>query len=179
MGLIGPLLAVEVPLGIAPGTVSTVVLPVLAPEALQRRPCLDQGAVHREVFARQQSLHARLRQHRRQELRRDLAFKQPVAVLGEGRMVPNRVVHPEADEPAEQQVERQTLHQLALGTDPIERLEQHRPKQLLRRNRRPPEVRIEGRECPRQIAQRGVRNPSDRPQRMVTADPRLQVHIAE
>jgi hypothetical protein len=64
-----------------------------------------------------------LRQDCGQEPAGDSAFQQPVPVLREGRMIPGRVVDPEPDEPAEQQIELQTLHQLPLGPDRIERLQ--------------------------------------------------------
>ena len=50
-------------------------------------------------------------------------------------MIPRRVIHAETDEPAEQEIELHPLHQLALGADPVERLEQHRAQQPLRRDR--------------------------------------------
>ena len=50
-------------------------------------------------------------------------------------MVPGRLVRREPDEPAEQEVELEPLHQLALRADRVERLQQHRPQQHLRRDR--------------------------------------------
>ena len=44
------------------------------------------------------------------------------------RVVPGRIVHPDPDEPAEQQVVFQPLHQLPLRADRVERLQQHRPQ---------------------------------------------------
>jgi hypothetical protein len=90
---------------------------VLRPEALHRRPRLDQCAVDREVIARQKPLHARLRQNRRQELRRNVAAKQPVAVGREARMIPCRIVDPDPDEPAEQEIVFEPLHQLTFRAD--------------------------------------------------------------
>jgi hypothetical protein len=94
-------------------------------------------------------------------------------------MVPDRIIHPEPHEPAEQKVELHPLHQLALRAHPIEGLQQHRPQQFLRRNRRPPEVRIEPGKVAGHIAQCRVRDLPDRPQRMVPADPRLKIDVAE
>src|SRR6266850_829523 len=147
----------EVALAVAARTLTVVVASVLPAEALDRSPRLDQRAVDREVVARQQPLHLRLSQNRDQELGGDLSLQQPVTVLGEGRMVPDRIINAKPDKPAEQKVKLQSLHQLAFRADAIERLQQHRPKQLLRRNRGPPEVRVKCRECSRQIAQRRVR----------------------
>jgi hypothetical protein len=52
-------------------------------------------------------------QHTGQELQGDITLQQPVAVLGEARRIPYRVVHPETDAPAEQQVGLDPLDQLA------------------------------------------------------------------
>ena len=66
MGLVRPLLAAEVPLTVAPAVGRTAAA-ILAPEALHRRPRLQQRAVHREVLAAQQPLHPWQGQQRRQE----------------------------------------------------------------------------------------------------------------
>jgi hypothetical protein len=148
-------------------------------EALHRRPSFDQRAVDRKMVRAQKPLHARLRQDRAQELRGDIALKQPVAVLGEHRMVPRRIVDAEADEPAEQQIELQSLHQLPLRTDRIERLQQHRSQRFLRRDRRPPNRRIKRRKIARQRRQRFVHNRADRAQRMALANPSFKIDITE
>ena len=73
----------------------------------------------------------------------DIACQQPLAVLGEHRHVPHRRVHRQADEPAEQHVVGQLLHQLPLGADAVEGLQQQRPQQLLRRDRGPADHRVQ------------------------------------
>jgi hypothetical protein len=137
--LIRALLLMEAALSIAARAVPVVVAPILPAEALDRRPRLEQGPAHREVIAGHEPLHLGLRQHRRQELRRDRAFQEPIPVLGECRVIPDRIVDPEPKEPAEQQVELHPLHQLALGPHPVEGLQQHRPQQLFRGDRGPAE----------------------------------------
>ena len=67
-------------------------------DALHRRPGLDPHTVHREVIARQKPLHLGSGQHPGQELRGDVAFQQPIAVLGKCRVVPLRVVDADSDE---------------------------------------------------------------------------------
>ncbi len=94
-------------------------------------------------------------------------------------MVPNRIVHPEPNEPAEQKIELHPFHQMPFRANPIKRLEEHRPKQLLGGDRGATEVRIEFAELPRKVAQRCIRQVADYPQRMVDANPGLQVHITE
>jgi hypothetical protein len=94
-------------------------------------------------------------------------------------MVPDGIIHAKTDKPAEQKVELQSLHQLALGANAVKRLQHHRPKQLLRRNRWPAKVRIKRSKCSRQIVQRRVRYLPDRSQRMVAANPGFQIHVTE
>ena len=95
------------------------------------------------MLVRQQRLDLGLRQHRTQEFGGDLAVEQPIAVLGEHGHVPDQVVDAKPDESAEQEVVVQLLHQLPLGADRVERLQQERPQELLRRDRGSPVQRVE------------------------------------
>jgi hypothetical protein len=131
------------------------------------------------VLAGQERLHLRLRQHPGQKLHRHIAFQQPIAVLGKGRRIPHRIVDAQADEPAKQKVELDPLHQLPLRTDRIERLQQQRPQQPLRRDRLAAMGRIQSVELTREPGQRRVDNAADHPQRMIRTHPLLQVHVAE
>ena len=79
-------------------------------DALHRCPGPDERAVDREVIGGQERLHLSLRQNCTQELRSDVAFRQSVAVFGEGRVVPRLIVDADADEPAEQEIVFQPLH---------------------------------------------------------------------
>lgn len=67
-----------------------------------------------------------------------ILVEQAVAVLAEGRVVPYRLIHREADEPTKQQVEIDLLNQLPRGTDGVDHLEQRRAQQPLRCYRGPP-----------------------------------------
>src|SRR5665213_2627079 len=96
---------------------------------------------HLGVF--EKPLHPALRQHSRQELRRDIAIEQPVTVLGERRRVPNHLVDAKTDEPTEQQVVFDPLDQLTLRPDRVKRLKQQRPNKPLRRNRLPTDGRVQ------------------------------------
>ena len=58
---------------------------VVGAKALLRGPGFQQGAVDREVLVRQQFLFADLLHHGTEERLRDVAFQQPVAILGERR----------------------------------------------------------------------------------------------
>ena len=77
-----------------------------------------------------------------QELPRDVRRKQPIAVLREYRRHPYRLVNAKSDEPAVQQVVIELFHQLPLRPDRIECLQQKRPQQPLRCDRRPSAVRV-------------------------------------
>src|SRR5512132_1841498 len=152
---------------------------VLRSKALHAGPRLDQRTVDREVLVGQQALNARIVEDGAEELARDLPAQQPVTVLGEHRHVPHRIVDAETDEPAEQQTVVQLLHQLPLRADGLKRLQQQRPQQLLRRDRRPADRRINRLEIAVQPGERCINHRPDRPQRMGTPHPRLQIDIAE
>jgi sulfur carrier protein ThiS len=76
------------------------------------------------VIVRQETLHAWVAQHGFEELRGHVRIEQTVAVLGEGRVIPHGIVDSKPDEPAEQQIVADLLHQLPLGTHRVERLQQ-------------------------------------------------------
>jgi hypothetical protein len=95
---------------------------------------LNQRAIDGEVIVAHEALG--LLVHRREKPLRHLALQQPVAVLRKHGVVPHRVVHAQADEPAKQQVVVDLLDQLALRTDRVKRLQQQRPQHVLGRDRR-------------------------------------------
>jgi hypothetical protein len=105
--------------------------------------------------------------------------KRPVAVLGKCRMIPRRIVDADPDEPAKQQIELQPLHQLSLRADRIERLQEHRSHQLLRRDRRPSHPRIQRRKVAGERRQSVVHNHADYPQRMILINPSFKVDVAK
>ena len=181
MRLVAPLLTAEVDLGIAPAArrrfVTIASIPRL--EALQAGPGFHQRAVDREVLRRQQPLDLGLGQDGRQELGGNLAFEQTVAVLREHRVIPRRIIDPKPDEPAEQQVELQPLHQLTFRADRIEGLQQRGAQQLFRWNRRSAQRRIERCKITAQLRQRVIGNLADRPQRMVLRHPHLQIDVGK
>jgi hypothetical protein len=79
-----------------------------------------------------------------------------------------------------QKVELHPLHQLPFRSDAVKRLQQHRPKQPLRRNRRPAKPgRIQCRQLSRQIDQGRVGDLPDDPQRMIRPNLRLKINLAE
>ncbi len=142
-------------------------------------PGLEQRAIHREVFVRQQPLRLRVQEDGLKEHRGDVAREQPIAVLTERCRRPDRIVDPQPDKPPKQQVVIQLLHQLPLAANRIQRLQQQGPQQLLRRHRRPAELDIQRAKLGREPLERTIGDVPDGPQRMVRRDPVLQRHIAE
>ena len=140
---------------------------VLWIKALQARPGFNQRPVDGEVFHRQEVPLPRLGQHAREEGLRDIAIQQALPVLRERRRVPDRLVHVQPDEPAEQQVVIQLLHQLPLTAHREEHLQQQGPQQFLRRDRGAANLRIEFGERGRQLMQHRVHHAPDHAQRMV------------
>jgi hypothetical protein len=113
------------------------------------------------------------------EARGDLAHQQPVAVLGEGCGVPDRIVHAEADKTAKHQVEVDTLDQLQLRANREERLQQQDAQPTLGRNGIPPRRRVKARRTPPTFGSLPRDNAANHAKRMVRADPTLQGHVAE
>jgi hypothetical protein len=109
----------------------------------------------------------------------DVAGKQPVAVLAERARVPHGRVHGQAHEPAEQQVVVELLHQLRLGADRIERLQQERPQQPLGWNRRPPAIGVDLGELAIERCQHIIDDAPDHPQRMLRRNTVLEINIRE
>ena len=103
VSIVAPPLAMEVPAAVAAAG-WRLVGAVLRAEALDRCSGLDQGAVDREVLATQELSDPRVVEDRRQELGRDLALEQPVAVGRERGRMPDRIADPEPHEPAEQKI---------------------------------------------------------------------------
>jgi len=93
-------------------------------------------------------------------------------------MVPYRLVDAQTDEPAEQQVELNPLHQLARPANAVERLQRHRPQQLAPAGSKAGQPgRIKLREIPVQRRQRRAGYRPDLPQRMTRTYPRLHIDL--
>jgi hypothetical protein len=109
----------------------------------------------------------------------NVAIEQPITVLAERRGIPNRIVNRQAGKPAEQQIEIELFHQLAFRSHRIEGLQQKRPQQPLRRDRRSPIARVKVIEYRRQLRQRRLHKSPNLSQRMIHRNALLQAHIAE
>jgi hypothetical protein len=132
--LVAPPLAAEVPRAVPPRP-GWLIAAILGSEALHAGPGFDQRAINREVLTRKQPLHLWGDQDSAQESAGNVAFEQPLTVLGKHRHVPDRGVHGQTDKPAEQHIVGQLLHQLPLRAHRVERLQEQRPQQLLRGDR--------------------------------------------
>ena len=108
MRLVGAPVVVKIPLAIPAGP-GVMVVAILATKALHRGPCLDQRAVNREMFRRQQAPHLGQVQNGVKELSSDVAGEQPIAVVAEHRGHPYRLVHGQPNEPAKEQIVVQLL----------------------------------------------------------------------
>ena len=106
------------------------------------------------MLGAQKPLHLRQAEERRQKLLRDLVGEQAVAVLREGRGVENLLVDRKPDEPAKQHVELQPFDQLPLRADRVEKLQQRRPQQALRRDGWTPDPLVKRRKPRVELSQR-------------------------
>src|SRR5262249_27003340 len=100
MRLVAALLSLEIRRGVAPAAraVPIAAVPrIFRLEPLHRSPGFNQSAIDREMLARQQPLDAWLSEDGGQEFGCDLAVQQPIAVLGEGRMIPHRIIDADPD----------------------------------------------------------------------------------
>src|SRR5262249_9600728 len=142
-------LAMEIVRTIAAGS-RRLTRAILRAEAFRARPSPHQRAINREMLARQQARDLVLREHRDEKLDRHLASQQPVAVFGEGRGIPYRVLDAEPDKRAKQRIIVDALDKLALRADGVECLQQQSAHQPLRWDRLPTDRRIQPSELARQ-----------------------------
>ena len=176
MRIVRAFLTTEVTLGVAPAAARRRRFAVrLRHKTLHAGPGLDQRAVNREVLARQKCVDLRQVQHTGKELGRDIAIEQAIPVLAEHGGIPDRIVGRQSDEPAEQQIVVELLHQLPFRAHRVKRLQQQRPQQSLRRDRWPTVARVQLVEVPRQSGQRRVGQRADRSQRTNQSRPASRI----
>lgn len=105
--------------------------------------------------------------------------QQPVAVLAKHRRDPDGIVDPEAHKPAEQQVVIHLLHELPLGPDRVEDLQQAGTDQPFGRDRGAALTRVEPVEVGIQGAQRVVDDGPDLAKRVSRRNALLEIEVAE
>jgi hypothetical protein len=118
-------------------------------------------------------------QHGFEELRRHIRIQQPVAVLRERRVIPDRIVNAEPDEPAEQQVVIDLLHQLAFAAHRIERLQERGPEQPFRRDRLSAGALVKTLELDIQRDEHVIDDALDHTERMLRRHPTFEVDIGK
>ena len=116
---------------------------------------------------------------RRKKLRAISWLQQSVPILGEHRRGPDRLVHLQAHEPAEQQVVVELLHQQPFAANRVEDLQQLRPEQPLRRDRGAADLRVQPIELAGHLPQHLVDQAADGPERVVGRHTLLGGHVAE
>ena len=176
--LVAALLALEIDFRVASRR-SIRTAAVLAHETLVARPGFDHRAVDAEMLVRDEALPFGQLQHADEELSRHVGAQQPIAVDAEHRPVPHGVIHAQTDEPAEQQVVFELLHQEPLAAHREERLQQQRSQQVLGRNRRPAGVRVALVEQPTHVGQDRINEHPQPTQRMLARDPFLEADVTE
>src|SRR3989441_6683898 len=87
------------------------------------------------------------------------------------RRVPHRRVRIEIAEPAVEQVPVDGVHQPPLGRNRVQRLQQQRLQELLRRNRRTPLLAVRRIESAAHLLQHVIRTPLHRAQRVILRQP--------
>ena len=106
----------------------------LGSKTLLTRPGLEQRAIHGEVVIREQAGGPRSRPHFEEKRLRDVARQEPVSIFAKDGRHLDRVIYTQADEPPEQQVVLQLLHQQPFAAHGVQCLQQQRPQQLLGRD---------------------------------------------
>ena len=172
MGRIRALLALEVDHA---GTVASVLgrLTVLALEALERGPGIDQRAVDGEMIGREQTLATGKAHHLVEETARHIRGNQPFAQAAEIRLIEAGALQPHVEKPAKENVVVELLAELPVGSNRVQRDEQLALEQTLGRNRRAADVRIQRIEFRRDGAERSVGQLLDAPKRMIGRHARL------
>ena len=170
-----PLLPTEIHARVAAPFRRLVALLRLGPKTLQRRPGLDQGAVHREVVVGGVALHQRQRHHALEKLLHQPVPLEAFPILGEDGGVPHPLVRVQVAEPAVEQVPVQSVHQPPLRGDGVQGLQQHGFQQGLRRNRRATRLTVGRLEVTAHSLQHLVRLSLDRTQGMILGQPFLGV----
>ena len=98
----------------------------------------------------------------------DRGAEQAVAVLREGGRMPDRLVHRQADEPAQEQVVPELLAEPALGADRVEDLHELRAQQVLGGDRGASARGVQGLELGTHLFERCVDHGADRAQGVVS-----------
>jgi hypothetical protein len=124
------------------------------------------------------SAHRTRRQRTRLIRIENRCLQQTVTILAEHRRHPDRIVHRQANEPAEQQIVVQLFHQQTLRTDGVKRMQQH-SQQMFGRDRGASILRVERGKLGVEGFQRFVGDAPDQAKRVVVGNPALWPDVAE
>lgn len=156
-----------------------IVLAVASTHALDRRPGFNERPIDTEVLRGEQPLAPRPPADAPQQLPRHPILNQPVPVLGEGRVIPDPIIHRQTHEPAKQQVVVQLLTQEPLGADRVQHLQHQCSHQTLRGHRVTPAFSINTVEVPAHRIQRLIQQRSHPTQRVRRWHTLLHRYVAE
>src|SRR5271165_920192 len=179
MRLVAARLAVKITGLITSAATGSIIRLVLRPVAAVRSPGLDQGPINAEVLVAEQTRGVRLRNDRVEQVSGDIGAEQPVAVLAEGRVIPDRLIDRQTHKPAKQQVVLELLDQHPLAADRIEHLQQQSANQSLRRDRWTAVLRVQTLELAVYLRKCFGNDPPDRAQRVVRRYPALRRDVAK
>lgn len=148
-------------------------------EALQRGPGLDERPVHREVLVGQEIFGAGETHHGIEERQGHVVRHQALTVFAEGAGVEGFLFQAHVEEPTKQDVVTELLAEEPVGADRIQRDQQARLQQPLRRDGRAAGVAVHRLEGGGERLQRLVRVVFDGAQRMVRRHACFGREIAE
>lgn len=178
--LVRALLAAKVHLGVASLIRSgRLVGAVPGHHALVRGPRPQQRAVDTEMLVRHQLGPFGDRHHATEELAHHALLEEPLAIGAERRVIPDRLVQRHADEPPEHHVEIDMLDQRTLRANRKQTLQQRRPQQAFRCNRRAATIGIQRIELRRHRAQNHIGQRFDPAQRMIPVNAVFDIDVAE
>jgi len=131
------------------------------------------------VFVREQTALACLLQHGLKEGFGNVPIEQALAVFGEHGHIPDGVIHVQPHEPTEQQIVVELFHQQPFAAHRVQRLQQQRSQQLLRRDRRSPGFGIQFAKPWLQFPQGLIGHATKSTQRVVLGHSLLRADVAE
>lgn len=178
VGGVRALLAFEVD---HPGAVAAVLrrFAILALEAFERGSRFDQGAIDSEMIRGQKLFPVGQADHFVKEAARNIGRNQAFAQSAEIGLIQARTFEIHVEKPAKEDVVVQLLTELPIGAARVQRDQQLPLEQALGRNRRPPRLRVQGVQFPRDRAQRSISQFLHLAKRMLGQHTRLRREVME
>lgn len=178
VGGVRALLALEID---HPGTITAVLgqLTIVALEALERGPCVDQCAVNGEVIRREQFLAPGQANHLVEDAPGDVGLHQTLAQSAEGRLIQAGALEIHVKKPTKEDVVIELLAKLPVRANGVQRDQQLLLEQTLRCNQRSTDVRVKPGQVCRDRTERTVGQFLHPAQRMVGRHSRLRREIVK